>query len=85
MPTTTVENEKSLNEECGIFGIWNDQKAAELTFYGLHALQHRGQEGAGNGLTTAYFDGHYPSPVYDYQDSLAELAAANIVTFDPEP
>ncbi|KRN76952.1 amidophosphoribosyltransferase [Weissella minor] len=47
MPTTTVENEKSLNEECGIFGIWNDQKAAELTFYGLHALQHRGQEGAG--------------------------------------
>ncbi|WP_429970599.1 amidophosphoribosyltransferase [Fructilactobacillus sp. Tb1] len=38
---------KSLNEECGIFGVWNVENAAQLTFYGLHALQHRGQEGAG--------------------------------------
>ncbi|WP_121615759.1 amidophosphoribosyltransferase [Virgibacillus halodenitrificans] len=38
---------KGINEECGIFGIWGHEKAAELTYYGLHALQHRGQEGAG--------------------------------------
>lgn len=38
---------KGINEECGIFGIWGHDKAAELTYYGLHALQHRGQEGAG--------------------------------------
>lgn len=38
---------KSLNEECGIFGIWNHPKATEMTYYGLHSLQHRGQEGAG--------------------------------------
>lgn len=37
----------SLNEECGIFGIWGTPEAANLTYYGLHALQHRGQEGAG--------------------------------------
>jgi amidophosphoribosyltransferase len=38
---------KGINEECGVFGIWNHQKAAELTYYGLHSMQHRGQEGAG--------------------------------------
>ena len=38
---------KSLNEECGIFGIWGYPEAAQLTYFGLHALQHRGQEGAG--------------------------------------
>ncbi len=34
-------------EECGIFGIFGHPKAAELTFLGLYALQHRGQESAG--------------------------------------
>ncbi|MGY0694788.1 amidophosphoribosyltransferase [Virgibacillus sp. FSP13] len=38
---------KGLNEECGVFGIWGHEKAAEMTYYGLHALQHRGQDGAG--------------------------------------
>ncbi|WP_368655043.1 amidophosphoribosyltransferase [Ornithinibacillus sp. 4-3] len=38
---------KSINEECGVFGIWGHDKAAELTYYGLHSMQHRGQEGAG--------------------------------------
>lgn len=38
---------KGINEECGVFGIWGHEKAAELTYYGLHAMQHRGQEGAG--------------------------------------
>ncbi|MED5041957.1 class II glutamine amidotransferase, partial [Geobacillus stearothermophilus] len=38
---------KGLNEECGIFGIWGHEDAARLTYYGLHSLQHRGQEGAG--------------------------------------
>ncbi len=38
---------KSLNEECGIFGVWNCEEASRLTYFGLHALQHRGQEGAG--------------------------------------
>ncbi|MBP2079732.1 amidophosphoribosyltransferase [Oceanobacillus polygoni] len=30
-----------------MFGIWGHEKAAELTYYGLHAQQHRGQEGTG--------------------------------------
>jgi len=32
---------------CGIFGIFNHPEAANLTYLGLHALQHRGQESAG--------------------------------------
>lgn len=38
---------KGLNEECGVFGVWGHEDAAHLTYYGLHSLQHRGQEGAG--------------------------------------
>jgi len=36
-----------LREECGIFGIFDNKDAAALTALGLHALQHRGQEGCG--------------------------------------
>ncbi|MEP7124269.1 MAG: class II glutamine amidotransferase, partial [Byssovorax sp.] len=32
---------------CGIFGIYGHAEAANLTYLGLHALQHRGQESAG--------------------------------------
>jgi len=32
---------------CGVFGIYGHPNAAELTYYGLYALQHRGQESAG--------------------------------------
>ncbi|WP_438830989.1 amidophosphoribosyltransferase [Streptococcus pluranimalium] len=38
---------KSLNEECGVFGIWGHPQASQVTYFGLHSLQHRGQEGAG--------------------------------------
>ena len=35
------------HEECGVFGVYGHPEAANLTYLGLHALQHRGQEGAG--------------------------------------
>ncbi|MCE5334869.1 MAG: amidophosphoribosyltransferase [Desulfobacteraceae bacterium] len=34
-------------EECGIFGVYGNPDAAKLTYFGLYALQHRGQESAG--------------------------------------
>lgn len=46
---------RGLNEECGVFGIWGHTEPAQLSYYGLHALQHRGQEGAGIVVT----DGDY--------------------------
>ena len=36
-----------MKEECGVFGISNAKDASALTALGLHALQHRGQEGCG--------------------------------------
>jgi amidophosphoribosyltransferase len=41
-------------ESCGIFGIYNHPEAAKLSYFGLYALQHRGQESAG----IAVFDGN---------------------------
>ena len=40
-------NKDKLREECGIFGISNHKDASKLIALGLHALQHRGQEGCG--------------------------------------
>jgi len=34
-------------DECGVFAVFGHPHAAEITFYGLYALQHRGQESAG--------------------------------------
>jgi amidophosphoribosyltransferase len=36
-----------LHEECGVFGIYGHREAANLTYLGLYALQHRGQEASG--------------------------------------
>jgi len=36
-----------VHDNCGVFGIFGHRRASELTYLGLHALQHRGQESAG--------------------------------------
>ena len=38
---------KTWNDKCAVFGVWNDPEAAWMTYLGLYAQQHRGQEGAG--------------------------------------
>src|SRR4026208_619477 len=43
---TEIEISK-LREECGVFGIYGHPEAARLTYLGLYALQHRGQESCG--------------------------------------
>jgi amidophosphoribosyltransferase len=42
-----------LHEECGVFGVIGHKNAANMCYYGLHSLQHRGQEAAGI-LTTCH-------------------------------
>jgi hypothetical protein len=36
-----------LREECGVMAVYNHSDAARMTYWGLYALQHRGQESAG--------------------------------------
>lgn len=70
---------KSLNEECGVFGIWGHPQAAQVTYFGLHSLQHRGQEGAGivsnaNGSLRGYREKGLLSEVFKNPDDLDKLA-----------
>jgi amidophosphoribosyltransferase len=45
---TADDVERPIGEECGVFGVWAPgEDVAKLTYYGLYALQHRGQEAAG--------------------------------------
>jgi amidophosphoribosyltransferase len=41
------DDDDHFHDECGIFGVFGSTEAANLTYLGLHALQHRGQESAG--------------------------------------
>jgi amidophosphoribosyltransferase len=43
-----LPDEKAPQDQCGVFGVWAPgEEVAKLTFFGLYALQHRGQESAG--------------------------------------
>ncbi|CAB4672908.1 unannotated protein [freshwater metagenome] len=43
-----LDADKGPQDACGVFGVWAPgEEVAKLTFYGLYALQHRGQESAG--------------------------------------
>ena len=47
--TAQAGDERHLREECGVFGVYAPERrdVARLAYYGLYALQHRGQESAG--------------------------------------
>jgi amidophosphoribosyltransferase len=58
--TTHPFDDDKLREECGVFGIINNESASALTALGLHALQHRGQEAAGIvSFDGAHFGAHH--------------------------
>ncbi len=46
LPYLSLDDDR-FHDECGVCGVFNHPEAANLTYLGLHALQHRGQEGAG--------------------------------------
>lgn len=67
-----IEMEDKLREECGIIGIYDrgNMEIENLTYYGLIALQHRGQESAGiavnrEGIITCYKETGLVSEVFD--------------------
>ena len=46
-PFRSEDDDDRFHDECGVFGIFGHPEASNLTYLGLHALQHRGQESAG--------------------------------------
>lgn len=58
---TEIDKPKS---NCGIVGVFNHPKAAILTYYALHSLQHRGQEATG--ITSFYYDEKKQKKRYAY-------------------
>ena len=74
----------NIHEECGVFGIFATHKkdVASAVYFGLHALQHRGQEGAGivvndDGIFSYHKDLGLVSEVFD-NDTLSALGEGNI-------
>ena len=68
------------HEECGVFGIFGHAEAANLTYLGLYALQHRGQESAGIAASDGAQIRHrkamgYVNEAFD-ADSLAALTGS---------
>jgi len=47
MSAAAILGEKEAKEACGLFGVWGRPDAVELTYLGIYAQQHRGQESAG--------------------------------------
>ena len=75
---------KSLNEECGVFGVWGTPNAARLTYVGLFALQHRGQEGAGitvnnEGVLTTKRGMGLLTDVFPNQEAVGELTGSSAI------
>jgi len=77
------EAEDKFHDECGVFGIYGHPDAANLTYLGLYALQHRGQESAGivtwNGSRVQVEKGMgYVADLFD-ESRLARLGGSSAV------
>ena len=74
----------AIHEECGVFGVMSAKRenVAGIAYYGLYALQHRGQESCGivvndDGVFSSYKDLGLVSEVFS-KDTLAHLSAGNM-------
>jgi amidophosphoribosyltransferase len=84
-PSSVIpEESRGIHEECGVFGIFSPKRTdvAPLVYYGLYALQHRGQESAGiavndDGVFSSYKAGGLVGDVFT-PDRLASLPQGNI-------
>jgi amidophosphoribosyltransferase len=74
----------TMHESCGIFGVFNSHEAAELTYLGLYALQHRGQESSGIAVSNQNDVSMYKAmglvnQVFKRQDTLDTLKGSSAI------
>ena len=80
--------ERGPQDACGVFGVWApEEEVAKLTYFGLYALQHRGQEAAGIAVSdgsgvVVYKDIGLVSQVFD-EDKLRPSLKASSETSRP--
>ena len=74
----------AIHEECGVFGVMSTKRenVASIAYYGLYALQHRGQESCGivvndDGVFLSYKDLGLVSEIFS-KDTLAHLSEGNM-------
>lgn len=75
-----------MNDKCGVFGIFGTPRASQLTYFGLYALQHRGQESAGivtagngNGKVHIYKGMGEVNEVFGDRENLDRLVGSHAV------
>lgn len=71
--------DEMVHDNCGVFGIFGNRRAADLTYLGLYALQHRGQESAGivtsnDGLFRLHKGMGQVSDVFAEKQNIAKLS-----------
>jgi amidophosphoribosyltransferase len=80
-PSEPIPDEQTPKDACGVFGVWAPgEDVAKLTYYGLYALQHRGQEAAGIAVSDfrnviVYKDLGLVAQVFD-ESTLASLSGS---------
>ncbi|MGM0443139.1 MAG: amidophosphoribosyltransferase [Fibrobacterota bacterium] len=75
---------EDIKEECGVFGIFNNPEASNYTYYGLYALQHRGQEASGITVSDGerlkrYADSGLVKDVFSDRSILESLSGNNAI------
>ena len=83
IPSQKTAIPKNWNEKCALFGVWNHPLASQITYFGLYAQQHRGQEGAGmvslhKGRHLAYKGLGLVKEIFD-QASLSQLKGLSAI------
>ena len=66
------DGEDKPKSNCAVFGIYNHPQAAVMTYYGLHALQHRGQEASGI-CTSEYIESRNKYPTWPAEVTFSRL------------
>lgn len=75
------DGEDKPRSNCAVFGIYNHEQAAVMTYYGLHSQQHRGQEASGICSSEKLENGKYRFNVYKGQGiALNVFSGKNILT-----